>query len=107
MIRTTKNYAVQKPFTSQAVIANVNFVMNYVRTSTRDFAHKSINHPEMIYNDREIYVYVYVYVLLTSEVENYTSRFWYGHKRLSFGNCTNPLRLFDCETGLVFRGNAV
>ena len=33
--------------------------MNYVRTSTRDFAHKSINHPEMIYNDREIYVYVY------------------------------------------------
>ena len=60
MIRTTKNYAVQKPFTSQAVIANVNFVMNYVRTSTRDFAHKSINHPEMIYNDREIHVYVNV-----------------------------------------------
>ena len=52
-------------------------------------------------------LYYSALVLLTSEVKNYTSRFWYGHKRLSFGNCTNPLRLFDCETGLVFRGNAV
>ena len=44
-------------------------------------------------------LYYSALVLLTSEVKNYTSRFWYGHKRLSFGNCTNPLRLFDCETG--------
>ena len=33
-------------------------------------------------------LYYSVLVLLTSEVKNYTSRFWYGHKRLSFGNCT-------------------
>ena len=52
-------------------------------------------------------LYYSALVLLTSEVKNYTSRFWCRHKRLSFGNCTNPLRLFDCETGLVFRGNAV
>ena len=45
-------------------------------------------------------LYYSALVLLTSEVKNYTSRFWCRHKRLSFGNCTNPLRLFDCETGV-------
>ena len=33
-------------------------------------------------------LYYSALVLLTSEVKNYTSRFWYGHKQLSFGNCT-------------------